>query len=349
MARIEFPESVKLKLAQRVGYSCSFPGCPVQTIGPSAERSDKVSSSGTACHIIPASAGSKAMRYDPDYPKDKIGTYENGIWCCATHGRLIDTDETTYTAELLRYWRQVAEYKAHLQQEHGQNIQLKDFYRGSHPFPKDEYLFNNLGHENEIIGDAILHNCIHELWGDDLGHAIRDLIIELVRNALTHGGASECWLNLSKQSISLTDNGSRFDIADMGQAQRQSGGFTALEHMKNQWSNELIIGYHWLDSRNHTLLSRIYVPSDVSNTTQCFVEPTFWPVKFKVTSVGSCNPIYIIGREYISYSDISHMRVEMTSEQNRKRNFVYVARGISDGVIKEIESEIPNCAVMRLK
>ena len=40
------------------------------------------------------------------------------------------------------------------------------------------------GSENEIVGNAIHDTCLPELWGYKLADAIRDLVIEIIRNAL---------------------------------------------------------------------------------------------------------------------------------------------------------------------
>jgi hypothetical protein len=39
----------------------------------------------------------------------------NGIWLCQTHAKLIDDDELTYTAAVLRDWKDTAEHMAALE------------------------------------------------------------------------------------------------------------------------------------------------------------------------------------------------------------------------------------------
>ena len=96
--------------AKRVGYRCSFPGCPVATIGPSMEGPRKVSSNGVAAHICAAAPGGK--RYDANMSTEERKGVENCIWMCQTHAHLIDTDDITYTAEKLRRWKADAEEAA---------------------------------------------------------------------------------------------------------------------------------------------------------------------------------------------------------------------------------------------
>lgn len=108
--RDDFTEATKRKAAGRVGYRCSFPDCPNATIGASMESSDKTAVTGVAAHICAAAEG--GPRYDKNMTVEERRSIENCIWLCQTHSRLIDTDEKTYTVEILRRWKANAEAAA---------------------------------------------------------------------------------------------------------------------------------------------------------------------------------------------------------------------------------------------
>jgi len=54
---------------------------------------------GEECHII--SARNNGPRYQPDYPKEKVDSYENLILLCSVHHKMIDDQYETYTREIL--------------------------------------------------------------------------------------------------------------------------------------------------------------------------------------------------------------------------------------------------------
>ena len=108
--RDDFTLDTIRRAAGRVGYRCSFPGCPNATVGASMENARKVSMTGVAAHICAAAKG--GPRYDENMTPDKRRGIENCIWLCQTHAKLIDTDEKTYPADLLRQWKAVAEERA---------------------------------------------------------------------------------------------------------------------------------------------------------------------------------------------------------------------------------------------
>lgn len=107
--RDDFPQKIKNALALRAAYLCSFPGCQRPTVGPSDEAPDAHACVGEAAHITAAAPGAGARRYDPSLTKTERASIDNAIWLCATHARLIDRDEVTYTVEEIRRWKSAHE------------------------------------------------------------------------------------------------------------------------------------------------------------------------------------------------------------------------------------------------
>jgi len=57
---------------------------------------------GKAAHIHAAAPGPGARRYLASMSREERSHITNAIWLCATHADLIDRDEVTYTADVLR-------------------------------------------------------------------------------------------------------------------------------------------------------------------------------------------------------------------------------------------------------
>lgn len=184
MARdADFPQKVIEVLAKRSGYRCSFPGCRQRTIGPSAEGPMSTSSTGEAAHIIAASTGTGARRASAgSLSIAQLASIENGIWMCSYHARLIDRDEATFTVQMLRQWRAVAERKASLSQQLGREVDFGTHDRAGIALSDCVIDIVGLTSENEQIGDALLYSGVHEIWGEQLARSVRDLTIELARN-----------------------------------------------------------------------------------------------------------------------------------------------------------------------
>jgi len=112
--RDDFSAKVKETLAERVGFHCSYPGCPMITSGPKTDPSGSINL-GVAAHITAAAPG--GPRYDPSLTVEQRASGDNGIWLCLIHSVLIDRDitekgVTPYTADLLRKWKKDAEAAA---------------------------------------------------------------------------------------------------------------------------------------------------------------------------------------------------------------------------------------------
>jgi len=122
MARDEFSRPDIDKLAKRVAFLCSRPGCDAVTIGPSSDGIS-TSSTGVAAHICAASAG--GPRYEPLMTSTQRGSIGNGIWLCNNCSRMIDNDPASFPADLLRRWKAQAETRA--ANRHGRrHLQPKD-------------------------------------------------------------------------------------------------------------------------------------------------------------------------------------------------------------------------------
>jgi hypothetical protein len=107
--RDDFTDKTKDRLAKRVGYRCSNPGCRRPTCGAS-QKPDGYVSIGVAAHILAAASGGK--RYDKSMSTRERKSILNGIWLCQSCSKLIDSDELRYPKELLYQWKHDAEAEA---------------------------------------------------------------------------------------------------------------------------------------------------------------------------------------------------------------------------------------------
>lgn len=81
----------------RSGNRCAI--CKQELI-VSATGKDSEAVVGDECHII--SAQFDGPRHDPDYPKEKLDSYENLILLCRVHHKMVDDQASTFTADILR-------------------------------------------------------------------------------------------------------------------------------------------------------------------------------------------------------------------------------------------------------
>jgi hypothetical protein len=100
--RDDFSQRTRELVALRANQLCSFRGCSWPTSGPSSESSEAVNNTGVAAHIHAAAPGRGARRYLASMSRQERAHIDNAIWLCGFHARLIDADELTYTADVLR-------------------------------------------------------------------------------------------------------------------------------------------------------------------------------------------------------------------------------------------------------
>lgn len=112
--RDDFSLVTKELLANRVGRRCSNPSCQKLTCGANTVT-DKITNIGVASHICAAAKG--GPRYDESMTPEERKSFDNGIWLCQSCSKLIDTDTTRYTKEVLISWKKIAEELAILEVE----------------------------------------------------------------------------------------------------------------------------------------------------------------------------------------------------------------------------------------
>ena len=110
MPRDDFPQLVKDRLAQRVGYLCSNPDCRALTKGPSTTDAEGTVNIGVAAHITAASPG--GPRYNENITHEQRSSLSNGIWLCQNCAALIDRDVEAYPTLVLWQWKDDAEKEA---------------------------------------------------------------------------------------------------------------------------------------------------------------------------------------------------------------------------------------------
>lgn len=341
--RSEFKQPVKQALAKRVGNACSFPSCNSVTEGPNLESEIGISRTGMACHIYAAATGPAARRVDVNMPVEKLTDISNGIWMCYTHGKLIDTDESTYTVEQLMVWKDVAEIRAMLWQQFGRNIELLPKHFNRVPLPKSKIEFESLGQENHLIGEAISNSCIEQIWGKEESLAIRDALIEVVRNAFEHGNAGNICIEITENSIKVSDDGSSYDAKMLLEEARQGGGFHAIHEITSRFSDAIYFTSSNENKINCHVFSVVSSSENIKSLTPCHIEISkdyYWEreVDFKVAEC--CKVVYVIFPKYFALSDALKIPVLVNNHLPKGKELIFVAENLSSRAVDLMTQEL---------
>lgn len=145
--RDDFSKETKLRLAQRSSYFCANPDCNRVTVGPNLSP-DRSTVLGVAAHIYAASPGGK--RFDPNMPQDQRKAIENGIWLCQDCGKLIDSDEIKYSANVLKRWKVDHEDVAYKHLVHPEYLKKAFLEVAPRKIPAN--ILNEVGFKSENLG-----------------------------------------------------------------------------------------------------------------------------------------------------------------------------------------------------
>ena len=351
--RDDFSAATKKILADRAGYRCSYLGCGKPTIGPSDESATASSSIGMAAHIAAAAGGKGARRYLSSMTKEQRVGIDNGIWMCANHGKIVDTDEKRFSIAMLQQWKLNAEYIARIMQDKNYSyekaLRLSDFT----DFVSDSILIKGMGEENQLIGDALQDCGVSVAWGAQLAHATRDFIIEHIRNAFIHGKATFVQFSSAKNRLIITDDGSVYNPKNLPDEETRHGGADALEEMLKKYDTEIIIATNRSKNQNITTIVRLIDESDIIDISPCVHKISYSNFrsrrdKAELTIKEDCSEIFVILPTYISPSDVGMVVHSLEPFKNDTRPFTFITNQMSDLVKGYVKGFRPNCHIVEL-
>ena len=359
MARDDFSAATKKILEERAGHCCSFPGCSAVTTGPSDESSTAISKTGMACHIAAASGGQGARRYVASMSSEERLSPENGIWMCYTHGKIIDTDEKRYSSPMLQKWREMAYFRARFRQEFGTDKQLPRDRLVEIGFANETLSFTSPGNEAKVIGFALLDSCVPLVWGDELSHAVRDVLVEIVRNTFAHGGASSCKLVIYRRSISITDDGADFSWLNLPTSPNARGGAAAVKSLFAHFGDKLLLGVKRHNNENRTTIALARSLDDIKLVGPCSVEVKDgdWnevrnrrqiPASWFPSTTESCRIFYIVLPEFMPHSDAILLSEALQPEAIKNKQIVFVTQNTSSGVERYLLEAFPFARVLNI-
>jgi hypothetical protein len=350
--REDFPSGVVQALAERVGHMCSFPGCKSPTVGPSVEGPDARSRTGMACHIVAASGGPGARRLVPGTPPEELRHISNGIWMCYRHGKLVDTDEATYSIEMLKRWREIAEVRAQLSQELGRHVNIDPGRWTKISLVEEELNLTSIGDENRIIGEALVNCVVHEIWGDEVGHGIRDVLVELLRNAFQHGGATSCQIRIEPRRILQVDDGQEFNPHSMALGSRRGGGEAAIRQLE-RLGNHVLITSRRAAGMNETTVAFLDATSDLRAITPCTIEvkrSDLQQRKVEIPVLDTCHSVYVLIPEFFAISDANILAGMISGVRMKypEKRIVFIVRQVSAFVKERLADMVSWATIIEL-
>lgn len=342
--KADFSPQTRNALAARAGFQCSFPGCGAPSFGPSAEHAGQVAGTGTACHIVAAADGPAARRVDPDMLDADRRAPENGIWMCAQHGKLIDTDEAIYTVEALKGWKALAERRTQLSQLLSQPVDLAEVDPDINDLAPMHHRISNQGAARETVRQVIEEAGCRESWGKSLALATRDLLLETAFNALRHGGATDVTLAVEPRRIVLSDDGTPFDWRGLPGHVAGDGGARAAREILENFAGRLVTDYRRENDRNYLSIAAVRSTFDLFNATHCYFDTDYYLAggnfyEAEIERIANCNTVYLIPPDILTYSDcraIEEMRGILSAQG--KATVLLASFDISDGVLSALTS-----------
>ncbi|WFU59479.1 hypothetical protein QA639_19035 [Bradyrhizobium pachyrhizi] len=304
-----------------------------------------------ACHIYAAADGPAARRTGRSKSIDELRSIENGIWMCYRHGKLIDTDECSYTPQLLSDWRRLAEHRARLRHELGRELSSDDMSGEALAKVAIAIYVPELTRE---ITEAIQVSDLSGVWGAQTALAVRDFVIEIGRNAMTHGRANSFQLTIAAHTVVLSDDGAPFSLENLLASGSPRGGTTSLKQMQKRLPN-LVVSYARQEARNVITIASTSAIDEMLSTNPCTTD--FFGAMSSVRAAmefietrPECGTIFLRPRwGSLSYSDLGSLAWAIDAYGFRQRDIALILEPHSEGILEVIAETMPNVRVIKIR
>ncbi|WP_400995245.1 hypothetical protein [Agromyces sp. GXQ0307] len=304
----EFSKNTRDRLAAWAGYKCSAPWCDKTTIAGSSSTKSGVSNLGEAAHILgrtPTSA-----RYDENQSERERKHFDNGIWLCRQDAAAIDRNDSIFTADLLRQWKESRAEEARRDQTAGPDGSLPKLFDFEIRFD----LVSDLSVES--IHSFLEAAGVSAAWGGDAQGAAERLVFELLDNARRHGSATSAILQTGGAKVQMTHGSpsGHFGVSELLGTKSEKGGYVGVASWTDSWNAQFRLASH----------------SDVSGTTWTLTDvrsgdgapgPCSEVVAYKrMTNGGAphtfaadCSEVVLYVEGRVSYSDVVQLRPTLNS------------------------------------
>ncbi len=309
-------------MARRVGYRCSMPTCRAPTSGPSDTRASGASNVGVAAHIT--AAARDGPRYDEHLSSQERQAFDNGIWLCQGHAKVIDDDENRYTRDLLIAWRGTAEDRA--REELG--FPMLGISGGSRRLVAHR---RTLASDQDQLREGV-HNFLFDVgapyaWGDYY-ELVRMVLYELALNSVEHGDAQAVELESRAGMVTLRDQGQQFGIDNLRAS--GEGGHQSITDLETDAAGTFALMYRFTRGYNEWCVVDQIV-SDGANTPCGILAPGLGRnelefVASEVRRLKDCPEVHLYPGRLWSYSDWGPVLRRVEAELGGRRLIVHGVR-----------------------
>lgn len=287
--RVNFSPKTKHSIAAAVNWQCSVPLCKNPAMG--ADDGTSING-GTACHIF--SAAKNGPRGRGGLSDELLEAPSNGLWCCAYHGRVIDTNKgASFPPAQLQMWKKLAEGRVRRAMavqfaELGWIDKLSVFVDvgpGRHWKPTITFQKNNLLRGKSGAGKTLTLEAVASI--SDSRHAwrlrkLKHFSAQISYETLTREGtakiacdsAGQMWRSLSGSDTAIAPHDIKvlYLPSDQGRFQNDRGGSERLTHALGV-NQDILQGLARSVSENPNSGMKVAIRADEPQPTDCEDKP----------------------------------------------------------------------------
>jgi hypothetical protein len=177
-------------------------------------------------------------------------------------------------------------------------------------------------------------------------------MVEISRNAFSHGLATQVRYNFKAFGVQTEDNGTPFSLADLVES-RGRGGLAAARQVLDDYAPRLLTSYQRSGRMNEISVTKVGSADDLLATSKCAFElprgrPSAIDVGNYVEAHPDCDTVLLVSRYGFAFSDVWNL-IEKVASTHPDREIVLVSTGMSFGLEKLVTKKFPKVRLVTLK
>jgi hypothetical protein len=264
---------------------------------------------------------------------------------------LIDQDEETYSIEMLETWRKLAEYRTHLQQQFEVGVDLSAHPPSDVPLVAETVRLRHGMNVNTAIGETLIACAVPQIWGKERADAIRDVLIEIALNSLSHANQDEVVVSVEPNRIRLSDRGAYFDPLTLANSDG-GGGSDAMSHLLRTFGGSIVLTHSHEGHGNETILTVPTSTDHVLAATPCAISLHEWLSELQTEQhavrMQQCSVVYVLLPRFFTWSEARRVRQVVEDHVPAGKRMIFLAEDISAGVAAALKEEMPEAFIFSI-
>lgn len=187
-----------------------------------------------------------------------------------------------------------------------------------------------------------------------MSDALRDYLIEHIRNAFKHGKAKEVSMKVEPNKITVIDNGNTFNVRELLNITKRSGGHVSLNTLLTRFDSQIALTSRREKKRNVLSIGVLKNLTDIQAITPCVFHLQSHQdlIRLNASHVEIqefCNEYFVVLPKFVSPSDVGLLGIKFKYLQDITQTLIFIVPHCSHLVKESLLQTFPSAHLIEIQ